>query len=505
MEGGGIGGNFSYGGNYQRNYNNLLDDLPKPTRPPLTAIDRFLWGHDQNHFSQPEILTNFKNKGVLFSSSSNVVNYSTNFVSSCEGHAGEAFLPLTNTSLPSFGTTFVDGVFLNEQQNPNWMSEEVVNHQNVVGLRDHDEENSSAQKTPRGRGKREKGGGSSSAILIKGQWTDEEDSKLKMLVKHFGVKKWAQIAEKMKDSWSEEEEMLLVEAHMQVGNKWAEIAKRIPGRTENSIKNHWNATKRRQNSRRKIKKSQSQNLKNQSTLLQDYIKTTSTNNNSNDSLNTDLSSTTITPTNSATNNRTPPNSTATEDPTTPAHFNLLLYPHHDHPSHSTSDDHSPSYLAQNPYDDEMNFMQGLFAENAKANKPPPPPPREMKVFANGPINHFGFSNISGNILHQGFGGNIEYGVFPSLVEPNLPMKTYQSGENQITAQLMYSDLYLSQLLDGPNAFTSHEGYPGNMNMENMVDHQAVAGSSVRKEADLMEIVSSNSQFSRGNANNSFVF
>ncbi|XP_015694367.1 transcription factor MYB119-like isoform X1 [Oryza brachyantha] len=141
------------------------------------------------------------------------------------------------------------------------------------------------------RRKKSSGKSLKKANVVKGQWTLEEDRKLVKLVQQFGLRKWSHIAQMLpgrvgkqcrerwhnhlrpnikKDTWSEEEDIVLIQTHKEVGNKWAEIAKHLPGRTENSIKNHWNATKRRQFARRRSRAS-SKNPKS-GTLLQNYIK-----------------------------------------------------------------------------------------------------------------------------------------------------------------------------------------------------------------------------------------
>lgn len=102
---------------------------------------------------------------------------------------------------------------------------------------------------------------------VKGPWNPIEDAMLRDWVQSFGPQKWSLCAQKIvgrngkqcrerwcnaldpevrKGVWSEQEDQAIFELQSQLGSKWAEIARRLPGRTENSIKNRYYSTLRRQ-------------------------------------------------------------------------------------------------------------------------------------------------------------------------------------------------------------------------------------------------------------------
>ncbi|CAL9161123.1 unnamed protein product, partial [Musa hybrid cultivar] len=96
----------------------------------------------------------------------------------------------------------------------------------------------------------------------KGAWTKEEDQKLISYIRTHGEGCWRSLPKAAgllrcgkscrlrwinylrpdlkRGKFTEEKDELIIELHGLLGNKWSLIAGRLPGRTDNDIKNYWN-------------------------------------------------------------------------------------------------------------------------------------------------------------------------------------------------------------------------------------------------------------------------
>ncbi|GMI99727.1 hypothetical protein HRI_003642000 [Hibiscus trionum] len=97
--------------------------------------------------------------------------------------------------------------------------------------------------------------------LRRGPWTAEEDTLLTHYIDGHGAGRWNMLAkcaglkrtgkscrlrwlnylnpDVKRGNLSLDEQILILELHSQLGNRWSKIAEHLPGRTDNEIKNYW--------------------------------------------------------------------------------------------------------------------------------------------------------------------------------------------------------------------------------------------------------------------------